>query len=339
MLDAMKVSLDVFSEKFSPYQFRQLRILEFPAYASFAQSFANTVPYSESIGFIQNFKEASRDSKIDLVTYVTAHEVAHQWWAHQVIGADKQGMTMLSESFSQYGALLVMEKLYGREQIRKFLKYELDGYLRSRGGEVLEELPLYRVENQGYTHYQKGGLAMYALKEEVGEAAVNRALQKLLAQFAFKAAPYPSSTDFLRLLRAEVDPRQHALISDLFEKITLYDLKASAPSVQARADGKFDVRFTVQASKFYADGKGKETEAPLAETFEIGAFSAEPAKKGYGPQAVLALQRVALHSGSQELHLVTDKAPAFVGVDPFNMRIDRNSNDNVVKVGAPGATP
>jgi aminopeptidase N len=161
----------------------------------------------------------------------------------------------------------------------------------------------------------------------------------LLAQFAFKAAPYPSSTDFLRLLRAEVDPRQHALISDLFEKITLYDLKASAPSVQARADGKFDVRFTVQASKFYADGKGKETEAPLAETFEIGAFSAEPAKKGYGPQAVLALQRVALHSGSQELHLVTDKAPAFVGVDPFNMRIDRNSNDNVVKVGAPGATP
>ena len=339
MLDAMRVSLDVFSEKFSPYQFRQLRILEFPAYASFAQSFANTVPYSESIGFIQDFKEASRDSKIDLVTYVTAHEVAHQWWAHQVIGADKQGMTMLSESFSQYGALLVMEKLYGREQIRKFLKYELDGYLRSRGAEVLEELPLYRVENQGYIHYQKGGLAMYALKEEVGEAAVNRALQKLLAQFAFKAAPYPSSTDFLRLLRAEVDPAQHAFIADLFEKITLYDLKASAPTVKARPDGKFDVRFTVQAAKFYADGKGKETQTPLNETIEIGAFSAEPAKKGYSRDAVLVLRRVALHSGSQEVHLVTDKSPAFVGVDPFNVRIDRNSNDNLVQVDAPGATP
>jgi hypothetical protein len=109
--------------------------------------------------------------------------------------------------------------------------------------------------------------------------------------------------------------------------------------VQARADGKFDVRFTVQASKFYADGKGKETEAALNERFEIGAFSAEPAKKGYGPQAVLALQRVALHSGSQEVHLVTDKAPAFVGVDPFNVRIDRNSNDNLVKAPSPGATP
>jgi hypothetical protein len=116
---------------------------------------------------------------------------------------------------------------------------------------------------------------MYALKEEVGEAAVNRALQKLLAQFAFKGAPYPASTDFLRLLRAEVAPAQHGLITDLFEKITLYDLKASAPKVQARSDGKFDVRFTVQAAKFYSDGKGKETAAPLSESFEIGAFSAE----------------------------------------------------------------
>ena len=54
MLDAMKVSLDLFSEKFTPFQFKQARILEFPAYESFAQSFANTVPYSESIGFNQN---------------------------------------------------------------------------------------------------------------------------------------------------------------------------------------------------------------------------------------------------------------------------------------------
>ncbi|MFM7120807.1 MAG: hypothetical protein ACKOZX_11305, partial [Gammaproteobacteria bacterium] len=33
MLEAMKVSLEVFSKDFSPFQFKQLRILEFPAYA------------------------------------------------------------------------------------------------------------------------------------------------------------------------------------------------------------------------------------------------------------------------------------------------------------------
>ena len=35
------------------------------------------------------------EDAIDYVFYVTAHEVAHQWWAHQVIGANVQGATML----------------------------------------------------------------------------------------------------------------------------------------------------------------------------------------------------------------------------------------------------
>ena len=35
------------------------------------------------------------------------------------IGADMQGATMLVETFAQYSALMVMEKLYGRDQIRR----------------------------------------------------------------------------------------------------------------------------------------------------------------------------------------------------------------------------
>lgn len=332
MLAAMKASLDVFGREFSPYQFRQARIIEFPSYASFAQAFANTVPFSENIGFLQKFDESRSDETIDLATYVTAHEIGHQWWAHQLIGADKQGMTLLSESFAQYSALLVMEKLYGREQLRKFLKHELDGYLRARGSEVIEELPLARVENQGYIHYRKGALAMYWLKEIVGEPVVNRALQKLLAEFAFKPAPYASSTDFLRILRAEAGPQHEQLIRDLFEHITLYDLKATDAKAKKRADGRYDVTFTVDAKKLYADGRGKETEGALAEVFDLGVFTAEPGKKGYKRESVLAMERKPLKSGKQQLTFVVDKAPLFVGVDPYNMRIDRNSDDNVVKV-------
>lgn len=332
MLDAMKASLDVFNEKFSPFQFRQARILEFPAYEKFAQSFANTVPYSEGIGFIQNFDESKSDEKIDLVTYVTAHEIGHQWWGHQIVGAEKQGMTLLSESFAQYSALLVMEKLYGKEQIRKFLKGELDRYLRSRGGEVIEELPLVRVENQNYIHYEKGALAMYWLKEVAGEEVVNRALQKLLAEFAFKAAPYPSSTDFIRLLRAEAGPQHELLITDLFENITLYDMKATDATAAKRADGKFDVSFTVDGKKLYADGKGKEAEAALDEPFDIGVFTDEPGKKGYTRESVLLLERRNMKSGKQVISLVVDALPKFVGVDPYNKRIDRNSDDNLTKV-------
>ena len=331
IIAAMKASLDVYTATFSPYQFRQVRILEFPAYERFAQSFANTIPFSEAIGFIQNFKDEQADEKIDLVTFVTAHEIGHQWWAHQVIGADKQGVTMLDETFAQYSAMLVMEKLYGKDQIRKFLKSNLDDYLRNRGTEAVEELPLDRVENQAYIHYRKGAVVMYWLKDLVGEEAVDAALRKLLATYAFKAAPYPSTTNFLAYLK-EAAPGHDQEIDDLFDRITLYDLKATEAKGHKRQDGKYEVSFTVDAKKVYADGQGKETEQPLNESFEVGAFTIEPGKKGYSKDAVLDVERRTLASGKQSVTLVLDKEPKLVGIDPFNKRIDRNSDDNLTPV-------
>ena len=329
ILAAMKVSLTMFGERFSPYQFHQARILEFPSYATFAQSFANTIPYSEDIGFLTKLGAAD---KIDIATYVTAHELGHQWWGHQLVPSDQQGATMLVESFAQYSALLVMEKTYGKEQMRKFLKYELDRYLRRRGSEVVEELPLARVENQQYIHYQKGSLVMYWLKEVVGEEKVNRALATMLQQHAFKAAPYPNTKDFLAILRAEAGPEHDQLITDLFEKITLLDVKATDAKAVKRADGRYDVSFDVTAKKFYADGKGKETEAPLDEPFDIGVFAAEPGRPGYTASSVLHFERQAIHTGRQTVNVVVDTPPKFVGVDPYNKRIDRNSEDNITKV-------
>jgi len=330
MLGAMKLSLGMFSERFSPFQFKQARILEFPGYANFAQSFANTIPYSETIGFV--FDGAANPEKIDFVTYVTAHEIAHQWWAHQVVPSDQQGATMLVESLAQYSALLVMEQMYGRDQVRRFLKYELDRYLRARGGEIVEEVPLARVENQPYIHYQKGTLAMYWLREVVGEDVVNRALRRLVRTYAFKPAPYPNTRDFLALLREEAGPQHAQLIDDLFERITLYDMKARDAKATRRADGRYEVSFAVEGRKLYADGKGRESEAPLDEPFDIGVFTAEPGRKEFTSESVLAFERRPMKSGTQQVTLVVDRAPKFVGVDPYNKRIDRNSEDNVTSV-------
>ena len=134
------------------------------------------MPFSESIGFIADLRDPD---DIDYVFYVTAHELGHQWWAHQVIGAFVQGVTMLDETFAQYSALMVQEKEYGPAQMHKFLKYELDRYLSGRGGEVVEELPLALNENQDYIHYRKGSVVMYALKDYLGEDVVDKVLVPL----------------------------------------------------------------------------------------------------------------------------------------------------------------
>jgi ABC-2 type transport system permease protein len=330
MLKAMETSLGYFTANFGPYQFGYARIIEFPGYASFAQAFAGTMPYSESIGFAADVRDPDT---IDYVSYITAHEFAHQYWAHQVVGADMQGSTLLSETLAQYSALMVMKQLYGEDKIRRFLKYELDQYLGGRKGDVLDEQSLLRVENQGHIHYRKGSVAMYLLQHRLGEDAVNRALARLIQAYKFKGAPYPRSLDLVAELRKEAATSEHqALITDLFEKITIYDLKAKSAKATRNADGTFTTRITIEAGKFTADGKGKETPARLAENIEVGLFTARPGQGAFGRANVLSMERKPLRDGSQEIAVVTKAKPTFAGVDPYNYYIDRNSDDNLVAV-------
>lgn len=90
----------------------------------------------------------------------------------------------------------------------------------------------------------------------------------------------------------------------------------------------------VEAHKRYADGKGAETEAPLDETFEIGVFAAEPGEGRFTSNDVITMARQRIRSGVQKLTLSVDREPRFAGIDPYNMRIDRNSHDNVGPVSS-----
>jgi ABC-type transport system involved in multi-copper enzyme maturation permease subunit len=329
MIQSVKDSLDYFSAAFSPYQHKQVRILEFPAYRGFAQAFPNTIPYSEGIGFIADLTE---EDAIDIAYYVTAHEVAHQWWAHQVMAANTQGSTMLIETFAQYGALLVMEKKYGKDQMRKFLKFELDRYLRSRAGDPEGELPLYRVENQAYIHYRKGAVVMYALRDYLGEETVNLALSRLVKEHGFKSAPYPTTLDFLRILREEAGPKHHQLITDLFERITLFDLKADEVTVEELPDGNFKVTLAVEAAKFEADSEGAEADLNFTDMIDIGIFTANPDDSDFGASNVLYIQKHEITKNTKSIELIVDAKPLFAGIDPYNKLIDRNSNDNIKAV-------
>jgi len=331
MLTAMGAALDYYRANFGPYQFNYARIIEFPGYASFAQAFAGTMPYSESIGFNADTDDPNT---IDFTTYVVAHEMAHQYWAHQVIGADMQGGTISSETLAQYSALMVMKHLYGADKMRRFLKYELDNYLRGRQGEVVEEVPLERVENQQYIHYNKGSVAMYLLQERLGEAAVNRALARFDARFRFKGAPYLRSVDLIDEFRKEAKtPEQQQLITDLFEKITLYDLKVTNASTRKDGDG-WTTTLTIAADKYYANGKGEETKAGLNEPIEIGLFTARPGLGAFAAKDVIVMGREAVRSGVQRVTLHSKAKPLFAGVDPYNYYVDRNSDDNVKDVTA-----
>jgi aminopeptidase N len=330
MVRSIRKSLEYYRENFGPYRHKQARIIEFPRYASFAQAFPGTMPYSEGIGFIADLES---EDAIDMVFYVVAHEMAHQWWAHQVIGARMEGATLLSETLAQYSALMVMEQEYGRDMMRKFLRYEMDSYLRSRGSDSLKEEPLLTVDAaQGYIHYRKGSVVLYYLKEMIGEDSVNAALRQLVEEFAYQGPPYPTSLDLISALRDHTPEDKHYLLEDLFERITLFDNRAIAATYRELENGKYEVSLEFETKKLVSDADGKEVEVEMSDFVEVGAFARPEAGKEYGK--TLYRERLQLAQGEHTHRFIVDEVPAEAGVDPFALLIDRVADDNLQPVKA-----
>jgi ABC-2 type transport system permease protein len=321
MIKSIKAGLDYYGKNFSPFQYRQFRILEFPRYATFAQSFPNTIPFSEAIGFIAKIDDQDPES-IDLPFYVTSHELAHQWWGHQVVGADVQGSSMLVESLAQYSALMVQEKEYGPKQMKKFLKYELDKYLFGRSQEKKKELPIELTEGQAYIHYQKGSLVFYALKDYLGEGVVNGVLRQFIKDYAFQSN-YPTAPILVERFKKVAPPNLQYLIHDLFETVTLYDNQTKLVTVKP-VKSKFLVTLISQNKKVQADELGKEVEVPMKDFIDVGLYDA----KG----ELFYLEKHVFQSGENKIEIMVDRLPAKAGVDPINKLIDRVPEDNVQKV-------
>jgi hypothetical protein len=325
MLKSMEKSLEYYTTNFGPYFHKQCRIIEFPRYAELAQAFPGTMPYSEGIGFIEDFRAEKDD--IDMVFYIVAHEMGHQWWAHQECGAYMQGSEMTVETFAQYSALMVMEKEYGRDIMRKFLEYEADRYLRGRGAERLQELPLAKCENQGYIHYNKGSLVMYYLKEMIGEERVNQALRDFLNKFRYAPPPFPVSSDVVDEFARQTPDSLQYIIQDLFWDITLFENRTTDLKVKELGKDRYEVTLEVESRKLKADALGKEKEVKVADWIEIGAFAKPEKGKKYGK--TLYRQRVFVNRAKNTFSFVVQGKPDKAGIDPFTLLVDRNPEDNL----------
>jgi hypothetical protein len=234
----------------------------------------------------------------------------------------------MSESLSQYSALMVMEKEYGPEKMRRFLKYELDNYLRNRGTELVEEMPLLLVENQGYIHYRKGSVVMYALRDYIGESVLNRTLARYLGATKFQQPPYTNSLELMAELAQDVPADKQALLDDMFRTITLFENHAEDSTYSRRPDGQYVVTVNARAKKLRADGQGVETEVPLDDWIDVGVF-ADSKVDGTTVEKPLYLAKHHVMGHDLTVEVVVAEKPERAGIDPYNKLVDRRSNDNV----------
>jgi ABC-2 type transport system permease protein len=324
LMATTKRALEFFSKEFAPYEYSYLRILECPRYLKGARFHPGTVPYSEAI-FLNDL------SKLENTDYGVIHEIAHMWWGLRITGAQMQGRQMLNENMAEYSTQMLFKEYLPPVYINRLTRGRLDGYLNGRSGEEEAELPLMYAEERGH----KGPLAMYALQDIIGKEKVHQALRNFLRDYSFQTSPCPTSRDLVNALRAEAGPEYQQLITDLFERIVLYDLQIDAAGAR-EIDGGYEVTIEVTAKQFAADGHGKETEEPLDTWFDVAVFA--ETDKPLEEVTPLYIAKHRLRSGKQVLTVRTSRRPGIAALDPFHKMIERSAGNNSLIIAAPSVT-
>jgi len=117
----------------------------------------------------------------------------------------------------------------------------------------------------------------------------------------------------------------------MVEDIVIYDNRARGAAAEELAGGKYRVALSFEAAKNRCDESGKETPAPFHKEVEFAVF-------GEGGE-ILYRGRRPVEAGPGTLGIVADRLPARAGIDPFHLLLDRNPDDNVVKVEIGARSP
>jgi ABC-type transport system involved in multi-copper enzyme maturation permease subunit len=213
MLDTAVKTLAYCDREFGPYPHRQLKLVEAPTSSFGGYAVPDTIFFSEERTFLVDHRDPDGP---DLVARRVAHEVAHQWWGHQLVAANRGGALVLTESLAKYTELLLLEQIHGRDAARALLEYELDRYLSGRASATEPERPLMTVIDQPYIYYSKGALVFYAIRDLIGEPALNTALRRLVAEKRGRTA---TTADLLAQLRAVSTNAQYTLIDRWFHEV------------------------------------------------------------------------------------------------------------------------
>jgi aminopeptidase N len=114
---AMDASRKWYSEWFGAFPWKELRISEFPALATYAQGFPTNISFSEDIGFL-----TKSEPKTNLALLVTAHEIAHQWWGNMLQPGQGPGANILSEGMAHFSTAMLIEQFKGPRNAIEFRK-------------------------------------------------------------------------------------------------------------------------------------------------------------------------------------------------------------------------
>lgn len=217
LLKNAKLTMDYCETNFGPYPYKTIRFAEVSSFTKgfAATAYPATIYMTEDMIFHCNIKA---DKQQDVINELAGHELAHLWWGGNQINPDQRdGAIMLTETLAMYTEMMLLKKMYGKDEMLKRVRMHLDIYNNERG--FSSEAPLYLAKpDDRHIAYSKGTVVMYLISELIGEEKMNLALQQFLQKNKYPN-PKPISKDFILALYKVSDKKYHAEIKSLFTQI------------------------------------------------------------------------------------------------------------------------
>ncbi|WP_286233403.1 M1 family aminopeptidase [Thalassotalea sediminis] len=243
-LSAIRDALHYGNEHFGSIMTNNLRLVPVAGFfPSTGYALPHTIFIGEGVGF---HVDLTNKAGFDHLYRRTVHEVAHQWWGHGLNGAATEGEAVLVETLAKYTEMVLLARKYGDDYVKQLIKYEQQRYFSGRSRTNINELPLYRSD-ENYLIYSKGAAAMYALKQQLGESAINKALKKLVALHSYPNKP-ATTLDFIAYLQEDKTAEQQQLINNWFKEVIVHDVEITKAEL-SNAEHGYVVSICLQDNK------------------------------------------------------------------------------------------
>ena len=323
IIEGVKSSFDFNTKNYCDFPFNNIKIVEIPNYweGGGARSQPDIFIWREGSGFTYNFNNPDR---VDYMFGTCAHEMAHQWWALYITPAFAEGAFILAETMAQYIEAICIEKEQGKKISRKYLRDEMDKYLELRKTDYEGERPMFRsLPHQAYLNYPKSSVVMYALHDYIGLDSLSAALSRLVNKYGATHS-YPLSIDFISEIKKSTPDSLQYFITDLFEKITLYENETESAYYEITGNNKYKVKMNVKTEKYYADSIGNQTEQVLNDYIYVGVLNKNKEEIYY--------QKHKFTQNHTEIEIIVNEKPYYAGIDPFVVLIDRDRDNNLKEI-------
>lgn len=220
----------VFSRRFGPYPYTELDVVEAPLvggaggvefsglvtvalmfYRSAMEGGSGALGILGALGALGGEEGTDPSGGLDQLAemsasmreFVTAHEVAHQWW-HGLVGSDSREHPWVDESLAQYSAMLYVEDRHGAARAREEGERQVAMNfhmmrIQGRADDIVDRPASAFGAPIAYAGlvYGKGPFFYRAVRERVGDQAFFAGLARYVREHRFREASSEAVVDAL----------------------------------------------------------------------------------------------------------------------------------------------